>query len=121
ERCLGGEIVAMMTFGGSPMGGQTPPEWRNKIMHARLMIGDEVLMGSDAPPERYEGAKGFSANDQHRKSGRRRAHISRSGAKRDGADADPGDLLGHPFRHAGRSIRHSLDDKLREADLMVRD
>ena len=42
EQCLGGEILAMMTFGGSPMGGQTPPEWRNKIMHARLMIGDEV-------------------------------------------------------------------------------
>ena len=38
----------------------TPPEWRNKVMHARLMVGDEVLMGSDAPPGRYEGAKGFS-------------------------------------------------------------
>src|SRR5215469_18055178 len=50
----------MMTYGGSPMEGQTPPEWRNKIMHARLMVGDEVLMGSDAPPGRYEGAKGIS-------------------------------------------------------------
>jgi PhnB protein len=29
-------------------------------LHARLMVGDEVLMGSDAPPERYEQAKGFS-------------------------------------------------------------
>jgi len=28
-------------------------------MHARLMIGDEVLMGR-RPTERYEGAKGFS-------------------------------------------------------------
>ena len=24
EQCLGGKIVAMMTFGGSPMEGQTP-------------------------------------------------------------------------------------------------
>jgi len=60
ERCLDGKIVAMMTYAGSPMEEQTPPEWRNKVMHARLMVGDEVLMGSDAPPERYEGAKGFS-------------------------------------------------------------
>jgi PhnB protein len=60
EQCLGGKIVAMMTYGGSPMEGQTPPEWRDKIMHARLIIGDEVLMGSDAPPERYERAKGIS-------------------------------------------------------------
>jgi len=60
DRCLDGKIVAMMTYASSPMEGQTPPEWRSKIMHARLMVGDEVLMGSDAPPERYEGAKGFS-------------------------------------------------------------
>jgi PhnB protein len=60
EQCLGGKIVAMLTDAGSPMEKQTPPEWRNEIMHARLMVGDEVLMGSDAPPERYEGAKGFS-------------------------------------------------------------
>ena len=60
ERCLGGKIVAMTTYGGSPMEGHTPSEWRSKIMHARLMVGDEVLMGSDAPPDRYEGAKGIS-------------------------------------------------------------
>jgi len=59
ERFLDGKIVAMMTYGRSPMEGQTPPEWRNKIMHARLMVGDEVLIGSDAPPGRYEGRKVF--------------------------------------------------------------
>jgi PhnB protein len=42
------------------MEGQTPPDWRNKIMHARLTVGDEVLMGSDAPPERFEAAKGIT-------------------------------------------------------------
>ena len=34
ERCLGGKIVAMMTYGGSPMEKQMPSEWRNKIMPA---------------------------------------------------------------------------------------
>jgi PhnB protein len=60
EKALGGKIVAMMTYAGSPMEEQTPPEWRNKVMHGRLTVGDEVLMGSDAPPGRYEAAKGFS-------------------------------------------------------------
>ena len=60
ERCLGGKIVAIMTYGGSPMEQQTPAEWRNKVMHARLTVGDDVLMGSDAPPDRYEAAKGIS-------------------------------------------------------------
>jgi len=60
EQCLGGKIVAMMTYGGSPMEEQTPSEWRNKIMHARLMVGDRILMGSDAPSDRHEPMKGFS-------------------------------------------------------------
>ena len=48
EKVLGGKLVAMMTNAGSPMADQTPPEWRNKIMHARLTVGDQVLMASDA-------------------------------------------------------------------------
>jgi PhnB protein len=60
QRCLGGEIVAMMTYAGSPMAEQTPPEWQNKVMHARLVVDDKVLMGSDAPPDHYDGTKGFS-------------------------------------------------------------
>ena len=38
---------------------QTQPEWRNKIMHARMTVSDEVLMASDAPPDRYEAMKGI--------------------------------------------------------------
>jgi PhnB protein len=60
ERCLGGQIVAMGTYGDSPMGDQTPPERRNTIIHARLMVGDTVLMGSDSPPENYEKPQGSS-------------------------------------------------------------
>jgi PhnB protein len=60
EQCLGGKIVFKMTYGESPMAGQSPPGWRDKIMHARLIVKDQVLMGADAPPERYEAPKGFS-------------------------------------------------------------
>ena len=60
EQCLGGKIVAMVTHVGTPAKEQVPAEWRNKILHARLIVGEEVLMGSDAPPDRYEESKGFS-------------------------------------------------------------
>ena len=60
EKVLGGKIEAMMSHAGSPMEQQVPPEWRSKIMHTRLRLGDEVLMASDAPPDRYQPMQGFS-------------------------------------------------------------
>ena len=60
EKCLGGKIEATFTFGDSPMSQEVPADWRNKIMHARMTVGDTVLMGSDATPDRYEEPKGFS-------------------------------------------------------------
>ncbi len=60
QQVLGGDIVAMIPHEGSPMAEHVPAEWRSKIMHARLVVGDKVLMGSDAPPDRREPMKGFS-------------------------------------------------------------
>ena len=60
EQCLGGKIEAMMTHEGTPMENQVPPAWRKKIMHARLSVGDTVLMGSDGPPDSKNEIKGFS-------------------------------------------------------------
>ena len=60
EKVLGGKIEAMLPHEGTPAAEHVPPEWRNKIMHARLSVGDKVLMGSDAPPDHYEAMKGFS-------------------------------------------------------------
>jgi len=60
ENALGGKIEATMTFGDSPMSDQAPADWRDQIMHARMTVGNTVLMGSDAPPDRYHEPKGFS-------------------------------------------------------------
>lgn len=60
EKVLGATIEAMMTHDGTPAAGSVAPEWRKKIIHARLKIGDTVLLASDAPPDRYEAMKGFS-------------------------------------------------------------
>ncbi|HZE72891.1 MAG TPA: VOC family protein [Pyrinomonadaceae bacterium] len=63
-QCLGGKIEAMMTHAGTPAEEHVPAEWRDKILHARLIIGENVLMGSDAPPEQYQQPKGFSVSIQ---------------------------------------------------------
>jgi PhnB protein len=60
EQCLGGRIVALITFGETPMAEQCAPALRGKIAHARLVVGDQVLMGGDPPPEHFEKPKGFS-------------------------------------------------------------
>jgi PhnB protein len=60
EKVLGGKIEAMMPHEGTPMAEHVPPEWRSKIMHASLSVGDKRLMGSDATPDRHEAMKGFS-------------------------------------------------------------
>jgi len=57
---LGGKIAAMIPHEGTPAEEHVPAGWRSKIMHARLSVGDKVLMGSDAPPDRYEPMKGCS-------------------------------------------------------------
>ncbi len=59
ERSFGGKIVTMLTYGNSPVAEQVPPEWRGKIVHASLTIGDKVLMGADVLPEHYEQPQGF--------------------------------------------------------------
>jgi PhnB protein len=64
ERCLSGKIEAMHIYAGSPAEPHVPSEWRNKIMHARLAVGDQVLMGSDARPDHYEKPAGFSTSFQ---------------------------------------------------------
>jgi PhnB protein len=35
-----------------------PPGFGDRIMHARLVVGDQVLMASDSPPEMYQKPQG---------------------------------------------------------------
>jgi len=49
ESILGGKLE-MMTHGETPMADQVPPEMRDLVMHARLITGNAILMGSDALP-----------------------------------------------------------------------
>lgn len=55
ETVFGGKILAMMSHQGTPAEGHVSPDWLPKIMHACLDLGGQMLMASDAPPQRSEG------------------------------------------------------------------
>jgi PhnB protein len=59
EKALGGKINFMMTMGESPMADQTPPEQRDRIMHASLSVDDQMIAGADAPPQHFSKPQGF--------------------------------------------------------------
>lgn len=59
EQVLGAKLQFKMTHGESPMAEQVSADWRDKIIHATLALGDRIVMGSDAPPGRYEPARGI--------------------------------------------------------------
>ena len=48
EKVLGGKIHAMMTAEGTPMEQHFSPQWRKKIMHARMTVGVKAAGTSPA-------------------------------------------------------------------------
>ena len=62
EKALGAKIEAMLTHEGAPESMPVPPEWKKKIMHAKISIDGEVLMASDAPPGHFHQPQGFSVS-----------------------------------------------------------
>ena len=62
KQCFGGEIKAMIPHGETPAADHVPAEWRSKIIHACLLVGDQALLGCDAPPTHYHKPQGFSTS-----------------------------------------------------------
>ena len=50
KKCLGGEIVSVMSFGESNM--PIPEEAKNRIMHAELKADNIYIMASDGTPDK---------------------------------------------------------------------
>jgi PhnB protein len=64
QKVLGARIEAMHTYEGGPDEMQIPPEYKKKVMHAKVTIDGEVLMASDAPPGHFHAPQGFSVSLQ---------------------------------------------------------
>lgn len=57
-RVLGGR-VSLHRYGSSPGAETMTPEWRTKIVHGTLSLGDRELLGADVSPEEYTKPAGF--------------------------------------------------------------
>jgi PhnB protein len=64
EQVFGGQIESMIKNAGTPAEEHVPPEWREKILHARMNLAGTALLASDAPPGKYHKPRGFSVSVQ---------------------------------------------------------
>jgi PhnB protein len=48
-----------ITYAEAPAESPVPPEWKGKVMHASIPIGEGLLMGCDAPPGKSTPVGGF--------------------------------------------------------------
>jgi PhnB protein len=60
QKHLRGAIELMMKYGDSPMANSTPPDWRDKILHASLSLGNQELTGGDPLPGSYQKPQGIA-------------------------------------------------------------
>ena len=54
EQHLGAKIQMLMTYGQAPDQSQVPGDQKDRVMHARITIGDGDVMGADVPAERFQ-------------------------------------------------------------------
>jgi PhnB protein len=51
---LGGRITFITTHGEQPQPQAVPADWKEKVLHARMNLGDTELLGADIPPDRFK-------------------------------------------------------------------
>jgi len=64
EQHLGGQPGPIFRYAGSPMADTVPPDWRDKIMHTSIVVGDMMLMGGDFLEGQYQVPQGFTLSLQ---------------------------------------------------------
>ncbi len=51
---LGAKVTSIVTHAQAPGAGNGGPEWADKVLHARMVIGGAVVMAADVPKPPYE-------------------------------------------------------------------
>jgi PhnB protein len=59
-KVLGGNYQGVFKFGQSPMAGHYGKEWDEKVMHVSMNVGNQTLMGSDAPEPHFQKPQGYA-------------------------------------------------------------
>ena len=110
QEVLGGDLT-LLTMKDVP-GEEPPPDQADLIIHAALLIGDDVLMGSDDPmSDDFGPVQGMMVSyDAADVAGANRVFdaLAEGGDRHPGAHADV--LLGG-VRHVRRPVRDALDDR----------
>jgi PhnB protein len=52
QKVFGTKSDMLMTYAEAPAGGPIPADWKDKVMHTSLPLGEGMLMGCDVPPDR---------------------------------------------------------------------
>ncbi len=59
KKVFGAKNDFTMKYGDAPEGAPVPPDWKDKVIHTSIPLGDGHLMGCDAPPGRSTPLGGF--------------------------------------------------------------
>lgn len=59
SKVIGGTNLAIRRYADTPLASRMPPDWQQKVIFANLMIGNDVLHGTDHPPGQYRRPEGF--------------------------------------------------------------
>ena len=51
---LGGQITMLTTHAEQPGAANVPADWKNAVLHARMELGDTLLLAADIPPEHHQ-------------------------------------------------------------------
>lgn len=111
--CLGGKIEMLMTYGASPLAGQTPTEWNARILHATLDLGAYRITGGDSFPGQYRKPAGVSVMlniDEPVEADRIFTALAKGGEVE-----MPIQETFWALRHAHRPVRNSVRHQLRRA------
>jgi PhnB protein len=58
ENAIGAKVEAKMTYGETPAAAHVPPAIHKHIIHARLRVGESVILASDGTPDHPAGKAG---------------------------------------------------------------
>jgi PhnB protein len=61
QEIFGGELT-LLSWSDMPGDAPVPAEQANLVMHGALTVGEDLLMGADAPPDRWSGIQGTCVN-----------------------------------------------------------
>ena len=54
EKHLGGKITVMMNHNQQPGLNEVPANWKEKVMYARMSLGETEIMANDVPGDRFQ-------------------------------------------------------------------